>query len=517
MSGGAAGDGRPVPGFPGVVYQIYPRSFRDTTGDGVGDLEGVRRGLGHLAWLGVDALWLSPIFPSPMADFGYDVADYCDVDEVFGSLDDLDRLVAEAHDLGIEVWLDWVPNHTSDRHPWFVASRSSRNDPKRSWYLWRDPAPDGGPPNNWVRHFAPEPAWTLDEATGQYYLHQFLPQQPDVNWDEPALREAMHDVLRFWMDRGIDGFRADVVHLIGKDPALPDDTDQWVGVPRAAFHHQAVTHEHLRGVRAVLDEYPGPRRMVGEINLLDPREVASYVGDDQLHLAFHFGLLYAPWEAARVRETVRDVDAAFADAGATPTWALGNHDTPRVRTRVGDEAGARAAALLLLTLRGTPFLYAGDELGLADAEVAPDRRVDPGDRDGCRAPVPWASEPGHGWAGEPWLPWPPDPQGVNLESLKADDTSILHLHRRLLAARRASPALSLGTQELLDLHEQVVAYRRVHGDDERLVVVNLGSEPVEVAPERPWTVQLASDARDEGGRFTGRLGARQALLLSPRR
>ncbi len=510
-----AGSGPPVPGFPGVVYQIYPRSFRDTSGDGVGDLEGIRRGLDHLSWLGVDAVWLSPIFPSPMADFGYDVADYCDVDEVFGSLEDLDRLIAEAHERGLEVWLDWVPNHTSDEHPWFVASRSSPDDPKRDWYLWRDPAPDGGPPNNWIRHFAHEPAWTLDEDSGQYYLHQFLPQQPDVNWAEPGLRQAMHDVLRFWMDRGVDGFRADVVHLIGKDPALPDDEGDWVGIPRAAFHHESVTHEHLRGIRAVLDEYPGPRRMVGEINLLDPREVASYVADDQLHLAFHFGLLYVPWEAERVRATIAEVDAAFAEVGATPTWALGNHDNPRVRTRTGDEAAARAAAMLLLTLRGTPFLYAGDELGLRDAEVGPGQVADPGGRDGCRAPVPWTADPGHGWAGRPWLPWPPEPEESSLERQRSAQDSILHLHRRLLTARRDSAALVRGDQQLLDLPGEVVAYRRSDGADERLVVVNFATDevPVEVGPG--WDVQIASDGTGEGRGFTGRLGARQAVLLEP--
>jgi alpha-glucosidase len=504
------------PDLEAVVYQIYPRSFRDTTGDGIGDLEGIRRGLDHLAWLGVDALWLSPIYPSPMADFGYDVSDHCDVDPVFGCLADVDRLLEEAHRRDLEVWLDWVPNHTSDRHPWFRASRSSRTDPKRDWYVWRDPAPDGGPPNNWVQHFRPDPAWTLDEATGQYYLHQFLPEQPDVNWANPELRHAMLDVLRFWLDRGVDGFRADVVHLIGKDPALPDDPAPWVGVPRAAFHHEPVTHEHLREIRAVLDAYPGRRRMVGEINLLDPTQVASYVGDGELHLAFHFGLLYVPWDAARLRETIAEVDAAFDAVGAAPTWALGNHDNPRVRTRVGDEAGARAAALLLLTLRGTPFLYAGDELGLQDAEVPAGRVVDPGGRDGCRAPIPWTEEPGHGWAGEPWLPWPPDAAGRAVEVLAEDPASILHLHRRLLAARRASTALRAGGQVLLDLHPQVVAYRRWRGDDERLVLVNVAHDEVPVEVEGRWAVEVASDGDGEGRAYGGRLAARQALLLTPR-
>jgi alpha-glucosidase len=507
--------GTPV-GFDGVVYQIYPRSFRDTSGDGVGDLAGVRAGLDHLAWLGVDAIWLSPIHPSPMADFGYDVADYCDVDPVFGALEDVDLLIAEAHARDIEVWLDWVPNHTSDQHPWFRASRSSRDDPKRDWYVWRDPAPDGGPPNNWVRHFAEDaPAWTYDEGTGQYYLHQFLPEQPDVNWADPDLRAAMHDVLRFWLDRGIDGFRADVVHLIGKDPAMPDDPEPWVGVPRAAFHHLPVTHEHLTGIRAVLDAYDPPRRMVGEINLIDPMEVASYVGADRLHLAFHFGLLYVPWEADRLRATIREVDAAFAAVGAAPAWALGNHDNPRVRNRTGDEEGARAAALLLLTLRGTPFLYAGDELGLEDAEVPPEREVDPGGRDGCRAPIPWTDGPGHGWAGQPWLPWPPRPGERAVTRQTEDDASIAHLHRRLLRARRQSPALRHGDLEVLDLHPDIVAYRRRHGEDRRLVVVSTAAQPVTVSPPGEWQVEVASGRREQRERFDGTIAGREAVLLRP--
>lgn len=511
-----ASDDGPAVGFDGVVYQIYPRSFRDTRGDGVGDLTGVRAGLDHLSWLGVDAVWLSPIYPSPMADFGYDVADHRDVDPVFGTLEDVDHLIADAHDRGIEVWLDWVPNHTSDRHPWFLASRRSRTAPERDLYIWRDPAPDGGPPNNWVRHFAEHaPAWTLDEATGQYYLHQFLPEQPDVNWDHPGLREAMHDVLRFWLDRGVDGFRADVVHLIGKDPELPDDPEPWVGVPRAAFHHSTVTYGHLAGIRRVLDAYTPRRRMVGEINLLDPTEVAGYVGDDRLHLAFHFGLLYEPWEAPRLRAMIREVDAAFAAVGAAPAWALGNHDNPRVRTRVGDDAGARAAALLLLALRGTPFLYAGDELGLEDADVPPERTVDPGGRDGCRAPVPWTGAPGHGWAGEPWLPWPPRPAARSVAARRADGASIAHLHRRLIAARRTSPALRGGSQEVLEAHEDVVALRRRADADERLVLVSTAHEEREVEVMVTWTVEIASDGRGDGEAFAGRIGARQGLLLRP--
>jgi alpha-glucosidase len=508
------------PPFDGVVYQIYPRSFRDTTGDGVGDLAGITAELDHLAWLGVDALWLSPIYRSPMADFGYDVADHTDVDAVFGDLADLDRLIAAAHDRSLQVWLDWVPNHTSDEHPWFQASRSSRDDPKRDWYVWRDPGPDGGPPNNWVEHFhSDRPAWTLDEATGQYYLHQFLPQQPDLNWDHPDLRAAMHDVLRFWKQRGIDGFRADVVHLIGKDLTLPDDPRDLLPVGRAGYHDLDVTFDHLRGIREVLDEAP-PAVMVGEVNLPDAARVVRYVGDDLLHLAFHFGLIYAPWEAASWRDTIRYVDDRFAEHGRWPAWVVGNHDQVRAATRLGSEAAARAAAVVLLTLRGVPFLYAGDEFGLQDATVPEDRIVDPGGRDGCRAPIPWTPENGQGWAGEPWLPWPDDVAGHDAASQRQDPASTLHLHHRLLAARRASDALRFGDQDVLDAHPDVLAFRRTAGDDVRVTVVSYATEglDVEVADGTAGVFEVEVSTHrgiEDAPRFDGRLAPGEAVLLRP--
>jgi alpha-glucosidase len=514
------------PPFHGVGYQIYPRSFLDASGDGIGDLAGLERRLDHLTWLGVDAVWLSPIYPSPMADFGYDVADHTGVDPVFGSVEDAETLIASAHQRGLQVWLDWVPNHTSDQHPWFLASRSSREDPRRDWYVWRDPAPDGGPPNNWTRHFADgASAWTLDEATGQYYLHLFLPEQPDLNWNHPEVRAAMCDVLRTWKRRGVDGFRADVVHLIGKDPDLTDDPPEFVGLPRAGFHDREETFPHLREIRAALDEDPAAL-MVGEVNLPDAARVVRYVGDDRLPLAFHFGLVYCPWEAASWRETIRYVDARFAEAGQWPTWVVGNHDQPRVRTRTGSEARARAAALVLLTLRGVPFLYAGDELGLEDADVPADRVVDPGGRDGCRAPIPWDASARHGWEGEPWLPWPPEAGTRNAAVLREDRSSILHLHRDLLADRRASAALRRGDLEVLDLHDDVLAYRRrSEGDgndedggdgDERVVLVAMGDREVEVTLDGAWTVRRCSLGRvAPGATFDGHLHVDQALVLEP--
>jgi alpha-glucosidase len=482
-----------------VVYQIYPRSFADASGDGVGDLDGLRARLEYLQWLGADAIWLSPIYRSPMADFGYDVADYRDVDPLFGDLAAFDALLADAHARGLRVLLDWVPNHTSDQHPWFVESRAARDSPKRSWYRWHDGTPDR-PPNNWPAAFGGGPAWTWDESTGQWYLHTFLPQQPDLNWDEPEVVAAMHDVLRFWMERGVDGFRADVVHLIGKDPALADVPEsQLVGghLDVVGTHDYKGTHPLLRGIRGVLEEYPG-RMIVGEVNLRETSLIAPYLGDDdELHLAFDFESLGVPWDPVAWRARIAHVEAIMGERW--PTWVFSNHDQSRVRTRLGgSEARARAAALMLLTLRGTPFLYAGEELGLDDADVPPERVVDPGGRDGCRAPIPWTAAAGHGWPAEPWLPWPPEPAERSVEAQRADPDSILHLCRAILALRRESPALRLGTLRLLDdVPEGVLAYERAHGDDRRLVWVNFGRDPL--PPPAGWVAELTSDGATDAG------------------
>jgi alpha-glucosidase len=498
-----------------VVYQIYPRSFADASGDGVGDLEGLRSRLEYLEWLGVDALWLSPIYRSPMADFGYDVADYCDVDPLFGDLSTFDALLEEAHSRGLRVLLDWVPNHSSDQHPWFVESRSSRDSPKRSWYRWRDGKPDT-PPNNWPAAFGGGPAWTWDEGTEQWYLHTFLPEQPDLNWDEPEVVAAMHDVLRFWMARGVDGFRADVVHLIGKDPALPD----LAAIDPAARHLTVVgkhdfhgTHELLRGIRDVLDEYP-ERMMVGEVNLSETSLIAPYLGeDDELHLAFDFESLFVPWEAGAWRERIAHVEEIMGERW--PTWVFSNHDQPRIRTRLGgSEARARAALVMVLTLRGTPFLYAGEELGLEDALVPPDRVVDPGGRDGCRAPIPWEAEHGHGWPVDPWLPWPPDPGARSVAAQRDEPTSFLHLARAVLTARRRSVALRTGALRLLaDAPEGVLAYERAADDERRRVWINFGPEAVELPSD--WGAELRTDAASAAG-TAAPLRADAAAILRPR-
>lgn len=472
----------------GAIYQIYPRSFADSNGDGVGDLAGIRTHLDHLSDLGVEAVWLSPIYPSPMADFGYDVADYCDVDPVFGTLADLDGLVADCHERGIKLVLDWVPNHTSDQHPWFLASRSSPDDPKRDWYIWRDGTPGGGPPNNWRSAFvAVGPAWTYDGATGQWYLHSFEAEQPDLNWDNPDVEAAMHDVLRFWLDRGVDGFRIDVVHKLSKDPTLADN----VAGERARHEDWDLIHDRIRAIRRVVDEYPD-RMLVGEVYLLDLRRVVSYVeGADQLNLAHNFVFVKLPWSANAFRTAIDDFDA-LADKASWPAWFLANHDNPRVASRFDTDgqgpARARAVALMLYALRGTPFVFQGEELGLPDAEIPPDRIVDVDGRDPERAPIPWRppSEvgPGAGFTtGEPWLPLVADAEHLNVESQAADPRSTLRFVRELAALRAAMPVLQTGVQTSLDAGPAVLAWQREDDHDRVLAAVNFAPEAVELGLE----------------------------------
>jgi alpha-glucosidase len=499
-----------------VLYQVYPRSFLDTDGDGIGDLAGIGARLDYLRWLGVDGVWMSPIYRSPMADFGYDVSDHCAVDPVFGDMAGFDQLLAGAHARDLRVLLDWVPNHTSDRHPWFVDSRSSRDSARRNWYFWRDGRDEVSPPNNWRAAFGGG-AWTWDDATGQWYLHLFLPEQPDLNWGHPEVVDAMHAVLRFWLDRGVDGFRADVIHLIGKDPALPDQPPALADVDLVGVHDHPAAHPLLRGIRTVLDSYAGDRVMVGEVNLGSAARLAPYYGaGDELHMVFNFSLLWAPWDAARWAERIVESETALTPVGAWPVWVLSNHDTPRHRTRYGgDEDRARVAATVLLTLRGTPFLYAGEELGLLDADVAEAARVDPGGRDGCRAPIPWDGGPTHGWAGAPWLPWAPEVDRRNARTLSDDGRSILHLYRRLLACRRRSPALHGGEWGLLDAPPAVLAYERRAQEDRRQVWANFGGEPVSCPVAGGWAVEVSSTGRAEGRAWDGGLAAAEAVVVRP--
>ncbi|WP_020180292.1 alpha-amylase family glycosyl hydrolase [Methylopila sp. M107] len=472
-----------------IFYQVYPRSFQDSDGDGVGDLEGIRRRLGHLAGLGVDAVWISPIFPSPMADFGYDVSDYCGIHPLFGDLAAFDRLVAEAHAHGLKIVLDFVPNHSSDAHPWFAESRASRTSAKRDWYIWRDPAPDGGPPNNWMSNFG-GPAWTFDPATGQYYYHAFLTEQPDLNWRNPAVREAMNEVLRFWMRRGVDGFRVDVIWHLIKDETFRDDplNPDWrpgdpdvASVIQTRSTDQPGVHDVIAELRATLDDF-GDRVLIGEIYLPIDRLVAYYGKElDGAHLPFNFHLILADWNARGLARLIDQYEAALPKGG-WPNWVLGNHDKSRVATRIG-AAQARVAAMLLLTLRGTPTIYYGDEIGLEDVPVPHDLAHDPWEknepglgRDPERTPMQWDGSPNAGFtSGRPWLPVASDFATRNVAALDSDPRSILTLYRRLIALRR-DPILQAGAYIPFEATGDVLAYERRLDGRRWLVALNLGGQ-----------------------------------------
>jgi alpha-glucosidase len=482
----------------GAIYQIYPRSFADTDGDGVGDLPGVAARLDHLVSLGVEGLWLSPFYPSPMADFGYDVANYCDVDPRFGTLADFDALLAAAHARGLRVIVDWIPNHTSDRHPWF-------HDPaRRHFYVWRDA------PNGWRAQFRRDgPAWSLDPERGRWWLHSFLPQQPDLNWDEPEVEAAMHDVLRFWLARGVDGFRIDVVYRIAKDPAFGENEPG-----RRHDQDWPTIHPRLRRIRSVLEEFGPDRMAVGELYLPSQADLVRYVNPgDELHMVHNFHFLELPWSAARFRATVEEFDALLAP-GAWPAWCLGNHDHSRVATRYG-AARARVAALVLLTLRGTPFLFQGEELGLRDAHVPPEAVVDVDGRDPQRAPIPWGPGRGAGFTtGTPWLPLPPDAEALSVARQAADPRSVLSLYRALGARRRAEPSLREGAQRFLAAgDDDVLAYSR--GDD-LLVLANFAARPIRVSPALGGRVLLATGLDRPDGPFDGVLRADEGVLLRRR-
>ncbi len=488
----------------GVVYQVYPRSFADSDGDGIGDLRGITSRLDYLQELGVDALWISPIYPSPMADFGYDVADYCGIDPRFGTLADFDTLLAAAHQRSLKVILDFVPNHSSDQHPWFRESRSARTSPKRDWYIWRDPAPGGGPPNNWISDFGGS-SWEWDQATGQYYLHAFLKEQPDLNWRNPQVQHAMYEVLRFWLARGVDGFRIDVLWHLIKDVSLPDNPPNPDYRPSAGEMYRVVqlhstdqpeVHAIAAEMRRIADSF-GERVLIGEIYLPLERLVRYYgVGEPGVHLPFNFSLVAAPWNATAIAALIAAYEAALPDGG-WPNWVLGNHDRPRIATRVG-EAQARVAALLLLTLRGTPTLYYGDELGIGDVPIPaalvqdPRERREPGlglGRDPVRTPMPWDGTPNAGFSTHaPWLPLGDDWPARNVARERGEPASMLVLHRSLLSLRRAHPALALGDLTLLEGSPQdVLGYERRRADDRLLMLLNLGTSPREV-PLPGWAI-----------------------------
>ncbi len=473
-----------------IVYQVYPLSFQDSNGDGFGDLDGIRSRLAHLRTLGVDAIWLSPIQPSPFVDAGYDISDYCDVDRRFGTLAQFDALVADVHRSGMKLVLDFVPNHTSERHPWFVDSRASRDSARRDWYLWRDPAPGGGAPNNWYSEFGGS-AWEWDAATAQYYLHTYLKEQPDLNWRNPAVRAAMHEVLRFWLRRGVDGFRIDAMWHLIKDASWRDDPPNpaWQpGEPDIArllpLHSadQPEVHEVVAGLRRVTDAFPG-RVLIGEVYLPLERLVAYYGSRESpgVQMPFNFHLLQTSWDAGEIRRLIVEY-ARLVPPDQWPNWVLGNHDKPRIASRIG-RAQAGVAAVLLLTLRGTPTLYYGDEIGMTDVEIAHElltdarRRNEPGlARDPQRTPMQWDETAGAGFTrGTPWLPIATDADRTNVQAQLRDPDSLLNLYRRLIALRRASQALSAGDMRLVESAPPLLAYERSAGGARLLVVSNPGA------------------------------------------
>jgi alpha-glucosidase len=541
----------------GVLYESHLPSFADSDGDGVGDLGGLIGKLPYLAdTLGVDAVWVGPFFRSPLLDQGFDISDHTDVEPVFGTRATVDRLVREAHDHDFKIIIDYVPNHTSEQHPWFVESRSSRTSARRDWYVWRDGKPDGSPPNNWVA----EPggsAWQHDPRTGQFYLHSHLVEQPDLNWRHPPVRAAMLDVLRFWLDRGVDGVRIDVAHMLMKDPLLRDNPPSPGGtanpydVQHPDFHTQLHIHDRLhpdvhgalREIRAVLDSYrdrvaiaeieamawSGWRSFFGEAR--EPRRGHSDGRLDEIQLPFAFRLIETPWRAPELADELQQLEAALPEGG-WPILALGNHDRPRLASRIGS-AQARVAAMLLLTLRGTPCLFYGDELGLVNQDVPADRMRDHFgltaggiSRDPIRTPMPWTAGPTGGFstAAEErlWLPPYRDRATVNVDRQLADPRSLLNLFRGLLRLRRRSPALRAGSYR--HLHPTgsadqpargVLAYARQHGDERKIIALNLTATPVTVPLPGTGEVVLSTglDRAGEPVSFTVELRGDEGMVV----
>jgi alpha-glucosidase len=477
----------------GVIYQIYPRSFLDSNGDGVGDLRGITSKLDYLRWLGVDAIWLSPIYPSPMADFGYDITNYAAVHPLFGTLEDLDTLLHQAHQRDLKLILDFVPNHTSDEHPWFQQARSSRMNERRDWYIWHDPAPDGGPPNNWTSRFGGS-AWQFDEQTEQYYLHLYDVKQPDLNWRNPQVRQAMFDVMRFWLDRGVDGFRVDALEVLLKDEQFRDNPVNPLWKPGDPFYtrlleHYVVDqpgmHDIMREMRALTESY-SQRVLIGELYLPVER-LMPYYGEqlDEIHLPFNFQFVTIPtWEASTIRQAVEGYEAALPQE-AWPNWVLGNHDRTRIATRVG-RVQARLTQMLLLTLRGTPTCYYGDELGMQDVPLPRALMHDPlgknhpeHSRDPVRSPMQWDGSANAGFcpAGvRPWLPIASDYQTFNVAAEQHDPRSSLMLTRALLDVRRSHPALTLGSYRSIEQESATCfVYLRQHSDQRCLMALNFSA------------------------------------------
>ncbi|MEN9563855.1 MAG: hypothetical protein RIR73_2099, partial [Chloroflexota bacterium] len=492
-----------------VFYQIYPRSFQDTSGNGIGDLKGIIQRLDYLVDTGFDAIWISPIFPSPMADFGYDVSDYCGIHPLFGDLQTFDELLAAAHERKLKVILDFVPNHSSDQHPWFIESRSSRDNPKRDWYIWKDAKADGSLPNNWESEFG-GPAWTWDEKTQQYYLHTFLRQQPDLNWRNPEVVEAMHNALRFWLDRGVDGFRVDAViyliksaDFIDNPPAAPGSFWDKLGrrlSPEQTAHSQG-TYEQIRLMRKVFDEYED-RVHIGETGgTTDFAQLISYYGNplDGYDIPFNFSLLFADWNAAQIRSLIGEYYAVIPEGGS-PNFVMGNHDAHRIATRYGYENHC-SVAMLLLTLWGIPTIYYGDELGMEDVFIPVAERIDPWGinkpdedfgRDPERTPMQWDASPNAGFTtGKPWLPVAANYKQRNVAVQSADEHSTLNFYKTLLHLRRELTALHSGSFAFVDdLAQDVLAYIREADGVRLFVAINFSAEAREINIS-----QIAADSK----------------------
>jgi alpha-glucosidase len=489
----------------GIIYQIYPRSFADSNNDGIGDLPGILSKLDYLSDLGVDAIWLSPIFPSPDVDFGYDVADYTGIDPKFGTMQDFEARVKAAKKRGMHIILDLVLNHTSDQHPWFVESRKSRENPYHDWYLWQDPQPNGDPPNNWQAIFGGS-AWEFDQDRGQYYYHMFYKEQPDLNWRNPQVRAAMLDVFRFWLKKGVDGFRLDVFNAYFKDSDLKDNPSQF-GI--RAFDRQKHIYDVsqpemyplLEDIRAILDKRKNTYA-VGETFLATPELAASYCGDDKLHAAFNFAFAENRWHPKRFQRSACQWYEALSD-DAWPNNFLSNHDMQRTATRYcfgEDDRRAKVAAALLLTLKGTPFMYYGEEIGLRDIPIRSKADVkDPTGktfwplykgRDGCRAPMQWDDQPHAGFSQtEPWLPVHANFTHRNVAQQQVDPNSLLNFVKQLIQVRKAEPALQRGDfQPLVKDPRFILSFLRTYEGEQVLVVLNFSSRQLFYdMPDGAWT------------------------------
>lgn len=476
----------------GAIYQLLVPSFLDTNGDGMGDLKGATERLGYIQWLGAKAVWLTPFYPSPLADLGYDITNFCDVHPRFGTLEDFDHLLAEAHRLDLKVLLDWVPNHTSSAHPWFIESASSRDNPNRDWYLWRDGKPDGSPPNNWLSVFG-EGVWQWHEPTGQYYLHTFLDQQPDLNWRNPDVRAAMFDTLRFWLDRGVDGFRIDALDLVFKDQQFRDNpvNPDWqegqapdLKLLSKYSRSQPGIHEMVAEIRSIVDGYGDDRMICGEL-YLPPEKLVSYYGQHrpELHLPLNLMLCWAEWKDAG--EVIGAIDAYLQSLpeNAWPTWTMSTHDAPRMATRCDGEQ-TRIAALMLLSLGGTPTLYYGEEIGMQGVPIPPEQATDPQgryagrNRDPERTPMQWNNQLHAGFSiVKPWLPIAEDFPQANVAAQSEDPRSLLALYRRLLTLRDERPALIATRSELISREDPLLAYRKRTEEEHLLVILNRSAEP----------------------------------------